>query len=213
VTPRTPDFDELVGRDLEDAERRRLLRVHDLLLEAGPPPELSPELESVQWPDEAMTPLSVKRRERERRRSPLLVAAVLLTVAAAGFLFGQATAGDSGNGFDTRKVVTLAGTPLDRDANATLQVGMGNRAGNWPMLLHVSGLQRLPDGGYYDLYLTQDGKPIALCGTFNVDARGEAVVKLSAGYDLGHFDRNGWVVTRQVPPNHEPTQIVLRPTV
>ncbi len=42
---RGPDFDDLVGTDVEQAERERLRRVHDLLLEAGPPPELSPEIE------------------------------------------------------------------------------------------------------------------------------------------------------------------------
>jgi hypothetical protein len=38
-----PDFDELVGTDLPVAERERLLRVHQLLLEAGPPPEVVPD--------------------------------------------------------------------------------------------------------------------------------------------------------------------------
>jgi hypothetical protein len=212
VSPRTPDFDEIVGRDLDATERDRLLRVHDLLVEAGPPPELSPELEEVQWPEEALAPLRLRRRERERRRSPLLVAAVLLTVATAGFLVGQASDNGSQSGFDTRRVVNLAGTRLDRDAVATLQLGARNRAGNWPMLLHVRGLQPLPEDGYYDLYLTRDGKPTALCGSFAVDGTGEAIVRLSAAYDLGHFDKNGWVVTRQVPPNHEPTDVVLRPT-
>ena len=33
-----PEFDELVGTDLDPAERARLEHVHDLLLAAGPPP-------------------------------------------------------------------------------------------------------------------------------------------------------------------------------
>ena len=212
MSPRPPDFEDLIGGELDPVERDRLTRVHNLLIEAGPPPELSPQLANVQWPDEALAPLASRRHERQRRRSPLLVAAVLLTVAVAGFLLGQATGDGTKNGFDTRRVVHLAGTRLDRDAQGTLQLGARNRAGNWPMLLHVSSLQRLPDGGYYDLYLTRDGKPTALCGSFNVDADGEAIISLSAAYDLGHFDRNGWVITRQVPPNHEPTDIVLRPS-
>jgi hypothetical protein len=211
VTSRTPDFDEIVGRDVDPTERDRLLRVHDLLVEAGPPPELSPELEEVQWPDEALAPLRLRRRDRERRRSPLLVAAVLLTVATAGFLLGQATDNGSQSGFDTRRVVNLSGTRLDRDAVGTLQLGARNRAGNWSMLLHVRRLQPLPEGGYYDLYLTRGGKPTALCGSFSVDPTGEAIVRLSAAYDLPHFDKNGWIITRQVPPNHEPTDVVLRP--
>jgi hypothetical protein len=50
-----------------------------------------------------------------------------------------------------------------------------------------------------------------LCGTFNVKGD-EVVVRFSAAYDLGHFDKNGWVITRQLPQNHEPTEIVLKPT-
>jgi len=41
---------------------------------------------------------------------------------------------------------------------------------------------------------------------------GEAIVRFSAAYDLSHFDRDGWVITRQLPGNHEPTEIVLKPT-
>jgi hypothetical protein len=47
---------------------------------------------------------------------------------------------------------------------------------------------------------------------FNVGPR-VTVVRLSASYDLNRFDKNGWVVTRQLPGNHEPTEIVLRPSV
>ncbi len=43
MTP-TPDFDELVEGLDDERERARLHRVHDLLLAAGPPPELSPAL-------------------------------------------------------------------------------------------------------------------------------------------------------------------------
>ena len=41
---RGPDFDQLLGGDVDQADRDRLRRVHDLLLQAGPPPELSPEI-------------------------------------------------------------------------------------------------------------------------------------------------------------------------
>ena len=54
---RAPDFDELVGKDVPDEERARLLRAHRLLVEAGPPPELSPELDSVPWPEDSQMPL------------------------------------------------------------------------------------------------------------------------------------------------------------
>jgi hypothetical protein len=80
------------------------------------------------------------------------------------------------------------------------------------MVLRVKGLDDLPEGGYFNLYLTRNGEPLVLCGTFNVKG-GEAVVRFGAAYDLSRFDRNGWVVTRQPPGHHEPDQIVLRPPV
>ena len=45
MSPRS-DFDELVGGDLTPAERERLRGVHDLLVQAGPPPELAPHMEA-----------------------------------------------------------------------------------------------------------------------------------------------------------------------
>jgi hypothetical protein len=207
---RRPDFDDLVGQDVPEEERERLRRAHELLLAAEPPPELSPELDSVPWPEEALTPMWRRRRPAARRR-PLLAAAVLATAVLVGFLLGQTTSSDS-TSINAVRTVKLRGTELDRDALATLELGKRDNQGNWPMVLQVSGLERLPEGGYYDLYLTRKGKPVAKCGVFNV-GEGKTVVRLSAAYDLKHFDKNGWVVTRQIPPNHEPTQIVLRPSV
>jgi hypothetical protein len=208
MTRRPPDFDELVGGDVSLPERDRLRRAHDLLLAAGPPPELSPELEAVQWPEDALAPLGLTRRAGTRKRSPLLIAAAAATVAAAAFLLGQATGGSSPNAIDVQRVVKLEGTALDGDALATLELGSPDQQGNWPMTLHATGLNPLPEGGYYDLYLTRGGKPIALCGTFNVRRAG-VTVPFTAAYTLERFD--GWVVTRQIPPNHRPTDIVLQP--
>jgi hypothetical protein len=202
---RVPDFDDLVGRDVPSDERARLLRAHRLLVEAGPPPELSPELDSVPWPEDSQMP----PRMRKRRR-PLLLAAAIATAVGIGFVLGQAT-GPSSSSTSAARVVKLAGTTLDRDAWGNLELGRADASGNWPMLLHAGGLQQLPEGGYYDLYLTKGGKPVVLCGTFNVKG-GEIVVRFSAAYDLNHFDKDGWVITRQLPGNHEPTEVVLRPS-
>jgi hypothetical protein len=202
---RAPDFDDLVGRDVPDEERARLLRAHQLLVEAGPPPELSPELDAVPWPEESQ----IRPFKRRQRRS-LLLAAALATAIVIGFVLGQST-GPNSSSVQAVRVVKLAGTNLDSDARGTLELGKADAGGNWPMILHARGLQQLPDGGYYDLYLTKGGKPVVLCGTFNVKG-GEVVVTFSAAYDLSHFDKDGWVVTRQQPQNHEPTEIVLKPT-
>jgi hypothetical protein len=205
---RVPDFDDLVGEDLPEAERQRLRRAHDLLLQAGPPPELSPELEAVQWPDD-----SQRGPRKPMQHRTLLLAAALATAALIGFVIGQASGPSSSTtSVAPERVVTLAGTSLDSDARGTLELGKADSGGNWPMLLHATRLRDLPEGGYYDLYLTKGGKPVVLCGSFNVRS-GEAIVRFSAAYDLSHFDHDGWVITRQLPSNHEPTQIVLKPTV
>jgi hypothetical protein len=203
-----PDFDDLVGRDLPAAERDRLRHAHDLLVEAGPPPELSPEMDAVPWPDDALEPLVGRRRSKSRR--PLLLAATIATAVVAGFLVGQATStSSSGNSIGGREVVQLHGTALARDALATLKLGKPDAAGNQPMLLHVSGLPKLAKGGYYALYLTRRGQPQVSCGTINVS--GATSVRMSAAYTLEAFDKNGWVIVRQTPANRwQPNQVVLR---
>jgi hypothetical protein len=204
---RAPDFDELVGKDVPDEERARLLGAHRLLVEAGPPPELSPELDSVPWPEDSQAPL-LRPKPKQKQHRRLLLAAAVVTAIGMGFVLGQSTSSSS---METVRVVQLAGTPLDSDARATLKLGRADSNGNWPMTLQARGLQELPEGGYYDLYLTKGGKPVVLCGTFNVKGD-QVVVRLSAAYDLDHFDKDGWVITRQGPENHEPTQVVLKGT-
>jgi hypothetical protein len=150
---RAPDFDDLVGRDVPDEERARLLRAHQLLVEAGPPPELSPEMDSVPWPDESQMPLLKPKQHR-----PLLLAAAIATAIGIGFVLGQSTAPNASS-MKTVRVVKLAGTKLDSDARGTLELGKADAHGNWPMILHTRGLQELPEGGYYDLYLTKAESP------------------------------------------------------
>ena len=147
---------------------------------------------------------------KPKQGRPLLLAAAIATAIGIGFVLGQAT-GPSTSSISAVRVVKLSGTKLDSDARASIELGKADASGNWPMLLRARGLQELPEGGYYDLYLTKDGKPVVLCGTFN--AKGdEVIVRFSAAYDLNHFDKDGWVITRQLPENHEPTEVVLKPT-
>ena len=205
---RRPDFDELVDRDLPEEERERLRAAHELLIQAGPPPELSPELESVPWPEEALGPVWSRKKKKPWFQRPVLLAAALATALVAGFFLGQST-NSSTTSLDARRTVQLHGTALGRGALATLELGKRDAQGNWPMVLHVKGLPKLPADGYYDLYLTKGGRPLVSCGTFNVD--GDTVVQFTAAYNLEHFDKNGWVVVRKTPGHFEPTQIVLSP--
>ncbi len=101
MSERGPDFDELVGTDLEAGERKRLQRVHELLVEAGPPPEL---------------PLPFTLHPQRRRGALVAIAAAL---AIAVFAVGVAIGGRSDEpGVDF--VVAMSGTAAAVGASASL---------------------------------------------------------------------------------------------
>jgi hypothetical protein len=206
---RPPEFDELVGGIEEPDERERLRRVHELLVEAGPPPDLSPALASIAPP--ADTP-ALAEDERDvswlpRRRlgaGLVLVGAVLAATFGLGYLAGGS---DSGGGETAGvQIVRTASLTGDGGATAVVNVGRRDRGGNWPMILSVRGLAPLTQGDYYVLALSKNGKPVVTCGTFNVADRGHRTVRLSAAYDLKGFD--GWVVTRYDAQTHRETPVL-----
>ena len=187
---RPPEFDDLVGGELSPEERERLERVHDLLVAAGAPPELSPALE--QAPE---TGGRVAFLPRRRRGAVLLLAAALAAaVFGGGFLAGAVT--HKGPTQSAAFVVSMHGTPAAPNALASIRLHEVDSAGNWPMDLTVQGLPKLSRGGYYELYITRHGRLAGACGTFNVHG-GRTVVRLNAPYRLARFD--GWVVTRHLP--------------
>ena len=68
----SPNFRDLVGEDLPDTERARLERVHELLVAAGPPPELPPELVQPDLdPREQNLEFLPRRRQGWRHGRPL----------------------------------------------------------------------------------------------------------------------------------------------
>jgi len=198
----TPTFDELIGPEVQGAERDRLERVHELLVQAGPPPELAPGLEG---PTLGMT-LGGARRAKGRRRVMLLAAAVVVLTLAflGGYISGNGGKGANGH------ILRLAGTTAAPKALASLQIEPEDAAGNWPMKLSVEGLPTLPQGSYYEVYLVRDGKPWASCGTFVVAGRQGTTVQLNAPYRLKPGDT--WVVTRTTLDGSEPGTVVMRPT-
>jgi len=201
-------FDELIGADVEGAERERLRRTHELLLRAGPPPELSPRMEA--GPTLGMT--IGGRRARPYRRRLLLVAAAAAALVAA-FVFGYATGngGESGHAAGVQ-VLKLAGTQAAPQALASLQIEPVDSAGNWPMKVSVTGLPKLPNHEYYEVWLVRNGKVFGSCGSFVVAGpRGTTSVYVNAPYRLK--PRDTWVVTRWKPGGGEPGPVVLRPTV
>jgi hypothetical protein len=204
-TPRPPDFDDLVGADVPDRERARLERVHELLVHADPPPELSPELEAVPWPNEALSPHRARRQGRSWRHSWLGLAAAAAAIALVAFIIGEGHSNRTST-FATTHTLTMHGTTLAPHAQATIALGSPGRDGNWPMLVDVIDLPPAPTGGYYILWLSRNGKPVAPCGSFNTaNANSETVVRLSAAYSFNHV--NGWIVTREAPGERH--QVVL----
>jgi hypothetical protein len=196
------NFEDMVDREgLGTAEEARLRRVHDLLVEAGPPPDLPPRLER---PPAAPEPELLHFPVRTRRRWPLAaVAAAALVVLAfgGGYLIGHAKAKPAA--FATKHVVPMHGG----NALAVLRVASKDAAGNWPMELEVANLPAQSDPrAYYELWLTRNGKPIAPCGTFRVSPP-RTTVELSVPYDFKRFD--GWVVTRQGANDHGPGPVVM----
>jgi Anti-sigma-K factor rskA len=203
---REPNLDELIDAEMTDAERQRLQHVHDLLLEAGPPPELTPQLRKA--PTFGVVPLKLKRRAVKRRALVLLAAALAI---AAVFIGGYAVANQQGGGKSASTALerlVLKGTSRAPGAHATLDVWRPVD-GNWPMTLRVAGLHKLPPRTYYEVYLVRGGRIVGSCGTFRVEGSHSVTLTLNAPYPLEQGD--SWVVTRQGAGGAEPGTPVLRP--
>jgi hypothetical protein len=184
-----PDFRELVGDDMDEQERARLERVHQMLVFAGPPPELPPALLE---PDAEPTGHHHEGLPRRRVGALLaLAAAIALVALIGGYAFGNRNSGH----FNARGSVEMHGTKAAPHASATLAVGDLDSGGNWPLELVVHNLPRLPRNAYYEMFLTRNGKPTASCGTFGSDGK-TVTVRLNAPYSFRRY--TGWVVTRHV---------------
>ena len=205
---RDPSLDELIGADVSGAERERLQNVHELLLQAGPPPEVPPEIAA--GPTLAMT-LGRPRRAVKPRALLLLAATVAIAIV---FFAGYIAANNGGGTSATRNLVpvkelALKGTSAAPGAEASLRIWRA-KDGNWPMTLAVAGLPKLPANSYYEVYLVRDGRPWGSCGTFRVSRSGAAVtVTLNAPYSLRRGD--SWLVTRPGAGGTEPGKTVLQP--
>lgn len=153
-----PGFDEFIDEGLDPAERERLRGVHELLLAAGPPPELPSALARLA-PEESrvgVRPFPVLTRRRSV--AALALAATIAVAAVGGYLLGNG----SRTPFKTVRVVSMQG----HDSFASVRVGPNDGNGNWPLEMSVSGLPKLTGKQYYELMLTQDGKPTYPCGRF-----------------------------------------------
>src|SRR5205085_4344717 len=201
--PMTPDFDELVGTDLEPEERERLMHAHDLLVAAGAPPELPPGLTDPMGPPQAEV---IPYRKRRRNAVLAVLAAALAALAfGVGYLAGHTKSGDK----FAEGTVVMRGTSAAPEAVGSIQLGAKDDAGNWPMLVRVSNLDKLPKGGYYTLWLTKKGRAVAPCGSFLVRGGGHPTeVQFTVGYKRSNFD--GWVVTKQLRHDQPPGRVQLK---
>jgi hypothetical protein len=190
-----PDFRGLIGDELAPEEEARLRRTHDLLVAAGPPAELTPELEHAPVPGREPAPRVEGLPARRRGRVLALALGFAAAMLVVGYLFGARS-----EGFDTDYSVEMNATPAAPAADAVIDVGTEDETGNKPLQLKVRGLPRQPSGGYYELYLTRPGRTRATCGTFGV-REGTTTVRLNAPYD---FDTpHGWIVIAHRPSGEQ----------
>ena len=199
---RQPDFHKLVGEDLPAEEEARLRRAHELLLAAGPIPELPPGLEEPSLAERA------PRKEQNvydllpRRRTGAalaLAAAIALVAFVGGYI-----AGFRHNGFAAQYSVPMHGVS-GLAASAKIQIGTRDSNGNWPLRLDVRGLPKLKHG-YYEMFLTR-GKQMFTCVRFAGGGSGTVKVRLTIPYDLKRGD--GWIVAKELPGRPTPGQTVL----
>jgi hypothetical protein len=199
---REPDFNELVGEDVPAEESARLRRAHELLLAAGPVPELPPGLEEPSLGDRRAqrTENVYELLPRRRVGAALALAAAIALVA----FVGGYTAGFRHDGFAAHYTVPMHSAS---GASALAKIKIGNRDshGNWPLRLELTGLPRLKHG-YYEMYLTR-GKRMLTCGTFAGGGRETVKVRLTVPYDLERGD--GWIVTKVFPGRLGPGPTVL----
>ena len=186
-------FDELIDAEPAGAERERLRSVHELLIEAGPPSELTPELEA--GPTLGMTLGRVRRMTRSRRTLiPALAAALLIAMTIGSIASGQGAHSTT---------IPLTGTAAAPDAVGTLNVLAPTKT-TQPMQIVVQGLEP----GQYAVYLVPNGRSWEKCGTFIVkNPAGGRATAIDSPYRAKKGDT--WVVTRVTAKGHGVT--VLKP--
>ena len=199
MSRRHPDFRELVGNDLSPQERERLERVHEMLIAAGPPPELPHELADPPRPEGKLVELA----RRRLRTGLVLAAAIVIAAFAVGYLLGARGEGSSSDSIPSAKTAVLGDKP---DRLAVVRIGQVDEDGNRPMVVSVDGLDHLSDGDYYTLFMTRNGKPVVTCGTFNVSDKGVTTVRFTVAYDLERFD--GLMLAKYDAEQHESTPLL-----
>jgi hypothetical protein len=198
------DFHDLVDTTgLSAEEEARLRRAHDLLVQAGPPPDLPPALEAPPTQSGEAEILQFPLLPKRRWALAAVAAATLALIAfGGGYLLGHSKSKPSA--FKTERVVAMHGPG---NALAVLRISKVDSVGNWPMEIEVSGLpEQASRSAYYELWLSKNGKPIAPCGVFRVHGQ-KTTVRFTVPYAFRRYD--GWVVTAQPHDEAQPGPVVL----
>ena len=187
-----PDLGDLIGDDVAESELPTLRRMDALLRSVpGPPAEIPSSLtEAVKHTAQRPTRTFSGRR----------TAVALAFAAALSALFFGLGAWTSDDGFDQRAEIPMQATADAGGASAVIRLGEAEDGENRPLRLQVSGLEPLPEGGYYLLWLAKDGRYGVSCGNFRV-GEGETEVQWDVSYDLDEYDE--WVVTAYRPDDPE----------
>jgi len=201
----TADFDQLVDlTDVSPEDRARMLRVHELLVAAGPPAELPTDLASA--PDDVDGGAEVIAFPRRRRTTAAIMIAAAVAVACFSGGYVLANQAHHTAAIDPVRVVGLSG---EQNSLASLKVGAADENGNWPVQLTVTGLPSLhgADAHYLLMLTSQDGKPTWVCGMFKVGAHGATTVTFSVPYRITGTTK--WAVTEMTPGTHFPGHVVM----
>jgi hypothetical protein len=198
-------LDEIV-EGLDPAEQTRLRGVHELLVQAGPPPELPPALATL--PDEPpATPRRPGRTIDFRRRRRRLVAALAIAGALVAAAFGGGFLAGDRHGSSSVTSPVRAVSMSGGGALAALRVGARDTAGNWPVDFKVTGLPKQRGGyAYYEIFVLRNGKPSLPCAGFRVKA-GTTKISFVVPYSVQRTTR--WVVTEVDRDHAWPGRVVM----
>jgi hypothetical protein len=176
-----PDFRNLVGDDLPAEERERLARVHELLVQAGPPPELPPSLSGAPDTEPVVEHPSWVLRRRVGAGFAL-AAAIALVAFLGGYVAGYQRTDED---FDAGRNIVLQRGQM----RVVVRFAPPDANGNRRMLVRAQQLPRSQKGDYYILLMTKTGsKRTVECGTFKVGSSPLTTVRFTVGYELERYD-------------------------
>ena len=199
----TADFDQMVDlTGVSPEDRARMLRMHELLVSAGPPADLPSELADA--PSEVGGAQVIAFPRRRRTAAAISIAAAVAVACFTGgyFIANQA---HSSSSLHAVRVVGLSG---EQNSLASLRVGAADANGNWPVQLTVQGLPPLHGtDSHYLLMLTHNGKPTWVCGMFKVGKDGATTVTFSVPYRI--TGQTKWAVTEMTDGLKFPGHVVM----